>query len=1476
MKVRLLPVRLVRTLALHRLLRFWRANVPVSRSFSSYALLLALALCIPSAARADEFDVLRQKWKDITTGAGYDTSDTDVKARLSSVASSANSSWSSMDKSPSRSNLWSDAASTNVSAHITTCYGRLRNMALAYATAGCSLYTNATLLADTLGGLDWMNANRYNATKAQYDNWWDWEIGAPMNLTDIAVLLYGQLSGTQITNTMNAVNFNTPTPDMTQANKVWKARVVGVRGCVVKDAAKIALARDAFSAVFPYVTTSDGFYRDGSFIQHDYLPYTAGYGASLLSTMTPMLVWFSGSTWAVTDPAQTNLYRWVYDSFEPIIYRGAAWDSVRGREISRSGSSPQGTGHGILQAILQTSQFAPPADAARMRSMVKYWAQSDTVRNFVANTPLPLLTAAKQLMADTNTVPRGELIGHYHFGEMDRVIHLRPGYGLCLSLSSSRIANFESINGENMRGWYTGDGMTAIYNADLNCYGDSYWPTVDAYRMPGTTVDTMIRTPPTNQTRANGQTTRGSYAWVGGAKLGDVGVAGMQLDAYGATLTAKKSWFMFENETVCLGAGITSTDSRRIETIVENRKLLTSGGTNTFSVNGSMKPATLGWSETVTNANWAHLAGNVAGSDVGYYFPQASAVKALREARTGSWYDVNTGGATNPITRNYLTLWFDHGLNPTNATYAYVLLPNLSASETAAYAASPEVTVLENSPRAQGVRKTGLGYTAVNFWNSGTNSLGGITVNKPCSVIARNDGMYLDVAVSDPTQTNTGSIAVEVMAAATGVVSLDAGVTVVQMTPTVKLAVSANGADGRSYRATLYLGKMQTVTLTAVADAYVENGTNDVNNYGTSTSLVVKNSGGSTLTREAYLRFDLSAQTNGLLLDAALRLTYVTCNGGDTQTVSAVSDHTWTERGIVWTNKPASGAELARWTVQTNVPATISATVGAAAKTAFGGPLDLRVSAIGGAYVAYASREYATATNRPQLLLMVPHPPPKVALTAPSAGAAFRWAEAMALTASASSDDGSVTNVVFFDGAAKLGQAAQLPYRLTVTNLAPGVHSLTAVAVDDAGATAASTPVGVTVAAYPVANAGKALTLKSTPVDIDLRAWVRTFATPVEKLLYAVGQPTNGTVTLLADGHTARFTPAGSFIGNAAFAFTATDVGYSSDTLLHYSFEPPDAAADAQATDVSGNGRDGALAALGTGSYAYVSGAPFPTVNNISLALTQPGSAGAARLSRTLGTGECNLSDSDWSFAGWFCRATRTDDDFIFYIGGDNGFSGGGDELQLYCAGGADAVRLLHYSSTNAQDLYVASGSTALTGQWHHVAMTFARTNTNAGVVRTYLDGALFGTATGVVWALQQGKPLVFGGHVSNNAYERMFNGRLDDLALFSRTLSSSEVATLASRPAAYFDGLAASNGVAVGVLAPASVPAVSAPGFAGGAWHMTVSGPSGFGYTVEASTNLTTWTPLNTYLAPVPPFLWSDLDSATLPRRFYRVRLEP
>ena len=77
---------------------------------------------------------------------------------------------------------------------------------------------------------------------------------------------------------------------------------------------------------------------------------------------------------------------------------------------------------------------------------------------------------------------------------MDRVVALRNGFGFGISMSSSRIANYESINSGNLHGWHQGDGMTYLYIGNTeNQFNSDFWPTVDPYHLPGTTAGDQCR-----------------------------------------------------------------------------------------------------------------------------------------------------------------------------------------------------------------------------------------------------------------------------------------------------------------------------------------------------------------------------------------------------------------------------------------------------------------------------------------------------------------------------------------------------------------------------------------------------------------------------------------------------------------------------------------------------------------------------------------------------------------------------------------------------------------------------------------------------------------------------------------------------------------------------------------------------------------------------------------------------------------------
>ncbi len=742
-----------------------------------------LLVGLPNIGLSDDTDNLRLRWRQMLIGgATLDTSLAQVRARLASIESTARRDWSSLQKSADRQSLWTDIARTSVSADISSTYNRLRDMALAWATPGQGLYQDADLLADTISGMDWMDAHRYNSRANEYDNWYDWEIGAPASVVVFAVLLFAKLSADQLSRYMAAVERFDSDPRImivstvsTGANRTDKCKIALLRGVLVKDAAKITLAVNALSPVFSYVTTGDGFYVDGSFIQHTRHPYTGSYGVVLIGDIANLLYLLTGSQWDVTDPGRSNVVRWVNESFAPLIYEGAMMDMARGRAISRNSSPDHAIGHGTIAALLRITQFASPVDAQPLRSTIKRWLQDDTSRDFSSNLPLDLIGEARRILDDTSIPPADLPSTSRIYASMDRVLHLRPTWAAGIAMHSSRIYNYESINNENLKGWHTGDGMTYLYNTDLTQFSETFWPTVDPQRLPGTTV---IAGSTARQSQLGGSNV------VGGTSIDGYSSVMMQLQPDGRQLSAKKSWFLFDDEIVALGAEIrSSATDKTVETIIENRRLAAGA---TFTAD--------------PDRIWAHLASTAPGANIGYYFPDHTPWQSLKETRSGAWRDINAGGPTATLNAEYQTLWFDHGVMPTGANYSYVLLPGKGAKETASYAVSPGVRIVENGADAQAVEHAGLGIRAANFWTTGGKSAAGIRSDSIASVLVRQAGGLVNIAVSDPTQANSGSIHVEIATPVRAVVAIDAGVTIDQTTPTLRFTINVKESRGKPFR----------------------------------------------------------------------------------------------------------------------------------------------------------------------------------------------------------------------------------------------------------------------------------------------------------------------------------------------------------------------------------------------------------------------------------------------------------------------------------------------------------------------------------------------------------------------------------------------------------------------------------------------------------------------------------------------------
>jgi hyaluronate lyase len=486
----------------------------------------------------------------------------------------------------------------------------------------------------------------------------------------------------------------------------------------------------------------------------------------------------------------------VERSFAAVTVDGLMMDAVRGRAVSRERERDYDTGAGTTTNVLLLATGVPEAYAARWRSIAKGWIRRNTDTPYTRLAGIPALRRAAAVLDDPAIPAAPAPTGHTVLADMDRVVHRRPGWTAALSLSSRRIAAWEAGNGENLHGWYTGDGMLYLYDDDRTQFSDGFWPTVDARRLPGTTVDTRPRAD--LGTGGGTGTYRPANAVAGGAVLHDrFGAAAMELIAAGSTLRARKAWFFLDDAVVALGAGVTASDGRAVETVVDNRNLHTAGAP-LLTVDGTAQSGAAGRDATFPQARWAHLDGVG-----GYVFPEGAALRALREERTGAWADIDTGadtaGSATRLTRRYETLWIDRGVSPTDAGYAYVLLPGLDADGTAAWSRSRPVRIAADTAEAQAVHVPALGLTAVHFWTAG--SAAGLTCDGPGTVLVRRQGGSTSVAVADPGRT-ASTLTLTLPRPAYRVCRADDTVTVTPGRRPV-LTVAVGGSHGHTHTAEL-------------------------------------------------------------------------------------------------------------------------------------------------------------------------------------------------------------------------------------------------------------------------------------------------------------------------------------------------------------------------------------------------------------------------------------------------------------------------------------------------------------------------------------------------------------------------------------------------------------------------------------------------------------------------------------------------
>ncbi len=114
-----------------------------------------------------------------------------------------------------------------------------------------------------------------------------------------------------------------------------------------------------------------------------------------------------------------------------------------------------------------------------------------------------------------------------------------------------------------------------------------------------------------------------------------------------------------------------------------------------------------------------------------------------------------------------------------------------------------------------------------------------------------------------------------------------------------------------------------------------------------------------------------------------------------------------------------------------------------------------------------------------------PNIPPSVMLSTPN-GTNFVAPASVTLNADASDADGTISRVDFYNESILLGTATSSPYNYTLSNVAAGSYTFTAVAFDNAGASTTSGTVTVTVNIAPAPTPTPQPTPVPAPVQLDV------------------------------------------------------------------------------------------------------------------------------------------------------------------------------------------------------------------------------------------------------------------------------------------------------------------------------------------------------------------------------------------------------
>ncbi|SOD19604.1 polysaccharide lyase family 8 super-sandwich domain-containing protein [Pedobacter xixiisoli] len=590
----------------------------------------------------------------------------------------------------------------------------LRIMAIAYSQPGTAKYNEKRLYDGIVKGLEyWYGVN------PTHSNWYYNNIAYPSRIAEtLLVMRYGQL---KIPADLEAKMFylletkaGSPA-NQNGSNRTQIARHWIYRACLKNDK---NLLDQAIEYTFDPLTLTTGFgiQHDYSFHAHGPQLYIGGYGRELVEDIAQTLVLCDGTSYQLSSERLNVYSNFLRQTYLRAIRGRYYLYNILGRSIAFRGRLNQGS----LVNFLKIIKIKDPAYATIYDQAIARINESQPSSYQLENI-------------------------HTHYHRSDYTLHSKPEYTFDIRTVSKRTERSENGNNESLLGYFLADGGTNIGVTGTEYY--NIFPTWNWAMIPGTTArnGTMVRPTPWG--------TEGNRDFVGGVSDTTRGVSVYDMDSNNTR--GKKAWFFFDDEVVCLGAGINSIGAGEVNTTLN--QCLLQGDVNTFSQDGVLTTYTNNNVETsANNLKW------VLHGKVGYVIPEGgnSDIGLTALPRTGKWSDITSKEPSTVITNNVFTLWLKHGVTPQNGNYAYVVVPNKNtAEEMNNYVVKNDITILSNTSQIQAVRHKKLNLHSFIFHSANqtfANDTISVNTDKPCLLMVQpmaNGKIRLHV--SDPTKAQT-------------------------------------------------------------------------------------------------------------------------------------------------------------------------------------------------------------------------------------------------------------------------------------------------------------------------------------------------------------------------------------------------------------------------------------------------------------------------------------------------------------------------------------------------------------------------------------------------------------------------------------------------------------------------------------------------------------------------------------------------